>query len=61
MCLIWIVDGFFCVAEGESFLDLSLNDALLGLLIILCGLVAWIIIVLYKDPKRVFSSFRTTK
>jgi hypothetical protein len=55
--LMWTVDGFFVVAEGEPFLDLSVNDALLGLLIVLCGLVAWIAILLYKDPKKVFKSF----
>ncbi len=55
--LMWTVDGFFCVAEGEPFLDLSLNDALLGFLIVICGLVAWVALLLYKDPKKVFQSF----
>ncbi len=55
--LMWTIDGFFCVAEGESFLDLSANDALLGLVIILCGLVAWVLILLIKDPKKVFKTF----
>lgn len=55
--LMWTIDGFFCVAEGEPFLDLSVNDALLGFLIVICGLVAWIIILLLKDHKRIFSTF----
>lgn len=54
--LMWMVDGFFCVAEGEPFLDLSGNDAALGLVIVLCGLVAWLLILLYNDPKNVLSS-----
>ena len=54
--LMWTVDGFFCVAEGEPFLDLSGNDAALGLVIVLCGLVAWLLILLYNDPKKVLSS-----
>ncbi|CAB1246549.1 conserved membrane protein of unknown function [Ruminococcaceae bacterium BL-6] len=52
--LMWTVDGFFCIAEGEPFLDLSAGDALLGLLIIICGLAAWLLILLYSDPKKVF-------
>lgn len=55
--LMWTVDGFFCVAEGEPFLDLSVSDALLGLLIVICGLVAWIGVLLLKDPRKVFKSF----
>lgn len=56
--LMWTVDGFFAVAEGESFLDLSANDALLGLLIAICGLLAWLLILLYNDPKKVFRAFQ---
>ena len=51
--LMWCVDGFFSVAEGESFLDLSMNDALLGVVVVLCGVVAWIVMVLFKDPKKI--------
>ncbi len=55
--LMWLVDAFYCVAEGEPFLDLSANDALLGLVIVLCGLVAWVVMLLISDPKKVFKSF----
>lgn len=54
--IMWLVDAFFCVAEGEPFFDLSGNDALLGLVIVLCGLVAWTLIVLISDPKKVFAA-----
>ena len=37
--LMWMVDGFFCLAEGEPFLDLTRDDALLGLLVVAAGLV----------------------
>lgn len=57
--LMWTVDGFFCIAEGEPFLDLSLNDALLGLLVVICGLITWLLILLYKDPKKVFRAFQS--
>jgi hypothetical protein len=56
--LMWIVDGFFCIAGGEPFLDISVNDALLGLLIVICGLAAWLMILLYSDPKKVFRTFQ---
>ncbi|RNC62867.1 MAG: hypothetical protein AWM53_01890 [Candidatus Dichloromethanomonas elyunquensis] len=56
--LMWTIDGFFCVAEGEPFLDLSVSDALLGLLIVICGLIAWLLILLYSDPKKVFKAFQ---
>ena len=56
--LMWMVDGFFCIAEGEPFLDLSASDALLGLLIVICGLAAWLLILLYNDPKKVFRLFQ---
>lgn len=52
--LMWTVDGFFSVGAGEPFLDPSGNDALLGLLIVVCGLAAWLLILLCSDPKRVF-------
>lgn len=43
--LMWLVDALFCIAEGEPFLDMSLNDALLGLTVVLCGLLAWAILL----------------
>ncbi len=54
--LMWLVDGFFSVAEGGAFLDLSANDAFLGLVIVLCGLAAWVVLLLCGDPKKVFAS-----
>ena len=49
--LMWTVDGVFRVAEGGSFLDVSADDALLGLVIVLCGLIAWTLLLLIRDPK----------
>lgn len=45
----WLVDAFFRITEGEPFLDMSLNDALLGLTVVLCGLLAWATILLIKS------------
>jgi hypothetical protein len=56
--LMWLVDAFYALAEGEAFLDLSVDDALLGLVIVLCGLIAWGVALLISDPKKVFASFK---
>lgn len=48
--LMWTVDGVFSVAEGGSFLELSADDAILGLVVVLCGLVAWTLLLLFRDP-----------
>lgn len=59
--LMWTVDGIFCVAEGEGFFDMSLNDAMLGILIVLCGLLVWILSILVKDPNDVIKKVVAAK
>ncbi len=59
--LMWLMDFVFEYAElkadyfVQEFADI-LNDSLLGLAVVALGLVAWIIILLIKDPKGVFKS-----
>ncbi len=53
--LMWLVDCVFALMDGEAFLDLSFDDTLLGGLIVLCGVVAWFVILIYKDTKRVLN------
>ena len=53
--IMWFVDGIFAVANGEKFFDISIDDAVLGLLIVAIGLIAWIIMLLISDPKNIFS------
>lgn len=36
--LMWSVDGVFRLMEGEHFFELTLNDTLLGILVVICGL-----------------------
>lgn len=36
--LMWSVDGVFRLMEGEHFFELTLNDTLLGMLVVICGL-----------------------
>jgi hypothetical protein len=42
--LMWMVDGFFNLAENEPFLELTLDDAFLGLLVVAAGLVMWLVL-----------------
>ena len=56
--LMWLIDAIFEYAElHEEFftpapLDM-LNDLYLGLSAIALGLIVWLVIVLFKDPKGV--------
>ena len=54
--LMWIVDGIACLAEGEAFIEIAdtaamLDDAILGIVVVVAGLVAWAMYLLIKDPK----------
>ena len=56
--LMWCVDGFACLAEGEGFIEITdtaamLDDAVLGLLVVAVGLAAWAIYLVAKDPTKV--------
>ncbi len=51
--LMWVVDGFACLAEGEPFIELTdpaamADDALLGASVIVLGLIAWGIVLAVK-------------
>ncbi|MGM9557934.1 MAG: hypothetical protein ACI3VP_06725 [Oscillospiraceae bacterium] len=54
--LMWLIDAIFEYAEmGAEFfapaLEDMINDSYLGLSVVALGLIAWIIILLVKDPK----------
>ena len=57
--LMWFMDFVFEYAElkadyfNQEYADI-LNDSLLGFAVVALGLIAWIIILLIKDPKGVF-------
>ncbi|MBR2133250.1 MAG: hypothetical protein IJ851_00905 [Eubacterium sp.] len=57
--LMWLMDFVFEYAElkaeyfNQEFADI-LNGSLLGVAVIAIGLIAWLIILLIKDPKGVF-------
>ncbi|MBE6742538.1 MAG: hypothetical protein E7570_09620 [Ruminococcaceae bacterium] len=57
--LMWFIDFIAEYAElkadyfVQEFADI-LNDSLLGLAVVALGLIAWLVILLIKDPKGVF-------
>src|SRR5574344_800072 len=59
--LMWTVDGVFNIIHGEPFLDLSGNDAVLGLTVVFCGFTAWLVIILLKNPKNVIRTGKKDK
>ena len=51
--LVWTVDGFFCLTEGEPFVKLGetaamADDALLGVCVVTPGFVVWGVVNLIK-------------
>ena len=49
--IMWSVDGIANVAGGEPFLDISKEDALLGVIIALCGLALFAVLSLRNIRK----------
>lgn len=57
--LMWLMDFVFEYAElkteyfNQEFADI-LNDSLLGITVVTIGFIAWVAVLLIKDPKGVF-------
>ena len=57
--LMWLMDFVFEYAElkteyfNQEFADI-LNDSLLGITVVTIGFIAWVAVLLIKDPKDVF-------
>ena len=49
--LMWSVDGIFSVIEGEGFFDLSVDDAKLGVLVVILGVVLWAVTLIVRNFK----------
>ena len=64
--LMWLMDFVFEYAElkaeyfTQEFSDI-LNDSILGITVVAIGLIAWLVILLIKDPKGVFKAKFTNK
>jgi hypothetical protein len=42
--------------EGGEFLEINLDATLLGLSVIICGLLVWVIALLISDPRGVLKT-----
>lgn len=51
--LMWSVDGIFRITEGEAFCELSVNDTLLGVLVLICGILLWSALTFLHRKKSV--------
>ena len=56
--LMWCVDGINGLIEGEGFIEIAdtaamFDDAVLGIVVVVTGLVVWAIYLLLKDSKHV--------
>lgn len=49
--LMWSMDGLASVLEGEGFFDLSLEDTILGLIIVASGLTVFALLSLYTEEE----------
>ncbi|MBO4319929.1 MAG: hypothetical protein J5857_05615 [Treponema sp.] len=50
--LMWAVDGVACVLEGEPFFDISMEDTILGCIILGAGLVIFAFMLLIDRAKK---------
>ncbi len=47
--LMWLVDHVIAfLTEGGAFFEITLDATLLGITVVLCGLLAWVILALVK-------------
>ncbi len=54
--IMWLVDHEMAyLMEGGEFFEISTDATLLGVNVVLLGLLLWIIVLLVKDPKGVFT------
>ncbi|MFA6308874.1 MAG: hypothetical protein WC677_03910 [Clostridia bacterium] len=53
--LMWLVDHVIAnINEGGAFFEINLDATMLGVTVFLIGLLAWMIMLLVNDPKKVF-------
>ena len=50
--LMWSVDGVASVLDGEPFFDISREDTILGVIIILCGLAVFAVLAVFERRRE---------
>lgn len=51
--LMWSIDGIASVLEGEGFFDISLEDTILGIIILASGLIVFMMHSVWQKRKAV--------
>ncbi len=51
--IMWTVDRFFALSDGEAFFELSLDDTLLGLTVSFCVMVLWAVMAVFGRTRFV--------
>ncbi|MBP5407304.1 hypothetical protein J6Z19_09235 [bacterium] len=49
--LMWSVDGVASVLDGEPFFDISQEDTVLGVIIIVCGLAVFAVLAVFEKRR----------
>ena len=51
--LMWSMDGVASVLSGEGFFDLSIEDTILGVIILACGMTVFVLLSIMQRRKSV--------
>lgn len=54
--LMWSVDGIASALEGEGFFDISVEDTILGGIILVCGLAVFIFLTIMEKRRKVVNA-----
>jgi Na+-driven multidrug efflux pump len=52
--VMFFIDSLYNYLNGEGFIEVSIDAIVLGFSLLLIALVIWLIILLIKDPRKVF-------
>ena len=50
--LMWSVDGVASVLDGEPFFDISREDTILGVIIVLCGVAIFAVLAVFEKRRE---------
>lgn len=60
--LMWFVDHVMAyLSEGGAFFEFTPDATMLGIFVVLCGLIAWTVVLMITDPKGVFKKILRIK
>ena len=50
--LMWCVDGFAAIAAGEPFFDLSIDNAVLGVIVVVAAVAVFAVLFFFEKKKK---------